>query len=196
MSAAPLIVVSGPSGVGKTTVVRDLLAAGDLPLRRAVTATTRAPRPGEVDGRDYHFWTVERFREELDAGRMLEHAVVHERDYYGTPKAEAANRAAAGVVLVIDVQGAESVRAAMPGDHLSVFLMPPSVEALRARLAARGTEDPAAFARRLASAEREHARRQEFDVRVVNDDLSETIRALRALIQEQFTLRGIPCSTN
>ncbi len=196
MSAAPLIVVSGPSGVGKTTVVQALLAATTLPLRRAITATTRAPRPGEVDGRDYHFWTVDRFREELAAGRMLEHAIVHGKDYYGTPKAEVANRTAVGVVLVIDVQGAASVRAAMPGDHLSVFLMPPSAESLRARLAGRGTEDPATVARRLASAERELARRDEFDVRVVNDDLKQTVAALGAVIREQYTLRGFPCSTN
>lgn len=196
MNAAPLIVVSGPSGVGKTTVVQALLAQTTLPLRRAVTATTRVPRPGEVDGRDYHFWTADRFREELAAGRMLEHAIVHGKDYYGTPKAEAANRTTAGVVLVIDVQGAASVRAAMPGEHLSVFLMPPSAEALRERLAGRGTEDPAAVARRLASAERELDRRNEFDVRVVNDDLEQTIAALGAVIREQYTLRGFPCSTN
>jgi guanylate kinase len=196
MSAAPLIVVSGPSGVGKTTVVHALLAQTTLPLRRAVTATTRAPRPGEVDGRDYHFWTVDRFREELAASRMLEHAIVHGKDYYGTPKAEIANRTAAGVVLVIDVQGAASLRAALPGEHLSVFLMPPSAEALRERLAGRGTEDPATVARRLASAERELARRNEFDVRVVNDDLELTIAALGAVIREQYSLRGFPCSTN
>jgi guanylate kinase len=94
------------------------------------------------------------------------------------------------------VQGAASVRAALPGDHLSVFLMPPSVEALRARLAGRGTEDAAAYARRLASAERELARRDEFDVRVVNDDLPQTVAALGAVIREQCTLRGFPCSTN
>ena len=196
MTTAPLIVVSGPSGVGKTTVVRELLAAGDLPLRRAITATTRPPRPGETDGADYHFWTVDRFRNELDGGRMLEHAIVHGKDYYGTPLSEVGDRNGTGVVLVIDVQGAASVRTAMPGDHLSIFLMPPSIESLRARLSARGTEDAAAFARRLESAEREQARRNEFDVRLVNDNLTDSVQALRAVIREQFTLRGLPCSTN
>lgn len=187
---APLIVVSGPSGVGKTTVVRELLAEPGLPLRRAITATTRAPRPGETDGVDYYFWSIAKFQNEISAGKMLEYAVVHGTDYYGTPYAEVEDRSRSGVLLVIDVQGAASVRSAMPKDSISVFLMPPSYESLRERLASRGTEDPAAFARRLASAEREMQRRNEFDIRVINEDLTETVKALRAIIHEQLTLRG------
>jgi guanylate kinase len=193
---APLIVVSGPSGVGKTTVVQELLADRSLPLRRAVTATTRPPRPGEADDREYHFWTVDHFLGEIAANRMLEYAVVHGKDYYGTPRAEVANRAGAAVLLVIDVQGAASIRQSLPGDHLSVFLLPPSWEHLCERLNGRGTEDPKAVARRLDSAAKELACKNEFDVRIVNETLAESVKALRAVVQEQLSLRGMPCSTN
>src|SRR6516164_2003498 len=103
----PLVVVSGPSGVGKTTVVDRVLAGFELPVRRAVTATTRAARSGEVDGRDYHFWPPAAFERAIADGRMVEHALVHGTDYYGTPRAEVDPYRAAGtgVVAVLDVQG-------------------------------------------------------------------------------------------
>src|SRR5262245_48916620 len=133
---APLIVLSGPSGVGKTSVVEHLLAATTLPLRRAVTATTRAPRPGEVPEVHYHFWTADRFREAIAAQQMLEWAEGHRRDLYGTPRSEVDpyREKGIGVVLVIDVQGAGQVRLMYPNDHLSVFLTPPTFEELECRL--------------------------------------------------------------
>ncbi len=193
---APLFVISGPSGVGKTTVVEAVLADGSLPLRRAITATTRAPRVGEKDGRDYFFWTEQRFHDELAAGKMLEHAIVHERDYYGTPQSEVTDREGKGVLLVIDVQGAASVRAALVDDSFSIFLMPPSLESLRDRLTNRASEDETTLKRRLISAERELNQKNLFHVRIVNDQLSHAVQAIQLLIREQFTLRGIPCSTN
>src|SRR5688572_15096353 len=109
---APLIVVSGPSGVGKTTVVERLIEGSGLKLRRAITATTRGARPGEQDGRDYHFWTREDFERAIADKRMLEHAVVFGKDYYGTPKSEVDphREQGTGVILVIDVQGADRIR--------------------------------------------------------------------------------------
>ncbi|MBN9121447.1 MAG: guanylate kinase, partial [Planctomycetes bacterium] len=109
---APLIVVTGPSGVGKTTVVERLIEKSGLPLRRAVTATTRAARPGEVPERDYHFWGAGEFLKAVEDDRMLEWAPVFGLDYYGTPKSEVDPHRArgTGVILVIDVQGAARVR--------------------------------------------------------------------------------------
>lgn len=184
----PLIVVAGPSGVGKSTLVEALLRTTSLPLRRAVTATTRLARPGERSGVDYHYWTADEFRRAIDAGRMLEHAVVHGADFYGTPRSEVEPYREAGtaVVLVIDVQGAENVRRLDPGGHLSVFVLPPSDAALEARLRGRGSEDEAKVRRRLRTARDELARAGEFDHRIVNDDLPAAAAALEDLIRREL----------
>jgi guanylate kinase len=185
VARGPLVVLSGPSGSGKTTVVERLLATTDLPLKRAVTATTRAPRTGEVDGVHYHFWTRDYFRERLDRGEMLEHAVVHERDFYGTPRdeVEPVREQGRGVVLIIDVQGAAQVRDLYPGDHLSVFLWT-TEEEYRRRLEARGTETAEAIERRLATARRELARRGEFMLAIHNDVLETAVAQLEAAIRD------------
>src|SRR5436309_13143614 len=132
---APLVVLSGPSGVGKTTLVDALLARKSLPLRRAVTATTRGPRPGEVPEVSYHFWTRERFQEAVARREMLEWAEVHGKDFYGTPRSEVDpfRERGIGVILVIEVQGAGQIRAAYPDDNLSIFIAPPRFEDLQHR---------------------------------------------------------------
>jgi guanylate kinase len=196
---APLFVLSGPSGAGKTTVVNEVIRTNRFPLRRAVTATTRDKRPGETDGVDYHYWTVERFRAAIDAGEMLEHAIVFGRDYYGTPRSEVDPYRAAGtgVLLVIDVQGAAQVRAKYPADHVSIFLDVPSLDELERRLRARGSEDEARLARRLETAKQERARIGEFTKRVLNDTVPTAVRDLAAVIADEYQTRGIqPCSTN
>ena len=185
---APLIVVSGPSGVGKTTVVERLLAAANLPLRRAVTATTRDPRPGEVDGTDYHFWGRGEFLKAIDDGRMLEWASVFDTDFYGTPRSEVDEYRAkgVGVFLVIDVQGAARVRELLPDDHLSVFIAPPSFEELEARLRGRKDMSEERVLRRLTTAEDELAQADRFHHRIVNRELAAAVSELDRIVRARF----------
>jgi guanylate kinase len=191
MANGPLIVVSGPSGVGKTTVVEQLLRTTGLNLRRAITATTRKPRGNEENGRDYHFWTRERFAEEVAAGRMFEYAEVFGTDLYGTPRSEVEpdREAGTGVILVIDVQGAARVRELCRSDCLSVFIRPPDFEELEARLRSRGDLSEERVARRLATAREELARAGEFDMVIINANLEEAVRELEGLIRPRFTPR-------
>jgi guanylate kinase len=179
----PLIIVSGPSGSGKSTVIARVLADGDLPLRLSVSATTRAPRPGEVDGVAYYFWTKERFEEELKNGAFLEWASVH-GSYYGTlwSEVEPQRRAGKLVILDIDVQGAAQVRQRC-ADVVTVFLKSPSLEVDERRLRDRGTEDEASIQRRLAAAQRELASAGEYDYQIVNEDLEQTVQQFRAILK-------------
>jgi guanylate kinase len=173
-----LVVLTGPSGVGKGTVVAEVRRM--LPdLWISVSATTRAARPGEVDGSSYHFWTEDRFTRAIAEGGFLEWAPFA-GNRYGTPREPVEARLAAGesVLLEIELQGARQVRAAMP-EALTVFLTPPSFADLEARLRGRGTEDEAAITRRLDRAREEMAAASEFDVVVVNDDV---VRAARELV--------------
>ena len=185
---APLIVVSGPSGVGKTTVVDRLLAETNLRLRRAVTATTREKREGEKDGTDYHFWGEGEFLAAIDSGRMLEWAPVFGLNFYGTPRSEVDEHRArgVGVILVIDVQGAARVRELLPNDHLSVFIEPPSFEELEARLRGRKDMPEERVLRRLATAREELAQADLCHHRIVNRDLSEAVRELERVVRERF----------
>jgi guanylate kinase len=197
MPDAPLIIVSGPSGSGKSTVIRRLLTEGGPPLRLSVSATTRAPRSGERDGVDYYFWTHERFREQVRAGAFLEWAEVHGQ-YYGTLREEVNPYRARGigVILDIDVQGAEQVRRVC-SNSCSIFLRAPSSQEYERRLRQRGTEDEAAIARRRATARRELERVGEYDHVIVNDDLATAVAELRRLAVSLFPPEGEkPCSTS
>lgn len=194
---APLIVLSGPSGVGKTTLVDHLDLGAEFPLRRAVTATTREPRPGELPEIHYHFWTKEQFRDAIDRGEMLEWAEVHGRDFYGTPRSEVDPYRARGiaVILVIDVQGAGQVRLLYPDDHLSVFVGPPTFNELERRLRGRGEKEES-IRRRLQTASAELVRADEFDRRIENTDLEATANLLADMIREEFLKgRSKLCST-
>lgn len=179
-----LVVVSGPSGVGKTTVVERLLESTGY--RRAVTATTRAPRPGEEDGTDYHFLDRDEFLAGVAAGRFLEHATVHGH-LYGTPREEVERIVGDGGVclLNVDVQGAAALRGTVE-PALFVFLVPPSFAELARRLSGRGTEDRETVERRLAVAREELAREDEYDVVVTNDDLDRAVAETAARIDERL----------
>ena len=177
-----LVVVSGPSGSGKDTVL-DRLVEGPG-FERAVTATTREPRPGEVDGVDYHFRTEAEFREGIERGEYLEHATVHGR-LYGTPRREVEEILGRGgvCILAIDVQGAAALRGRVKRARF-VFLAPPDLGVLERRLRGRGTESEDQLRVRLETARAEMERRTEYDVTVVNDDLDEAVQELRRRIRE------------
>lgn len=165
-----LVVLAGPSGVGKGTVLGHVLDRVD-DAEVSVSATTRPPRPGEVDGREYHFLDRDTFERMVDEGGFLEWAE-YAGNLYGTPAATVKERLAMGrvVCLEIEVQGAAQVRALDPG-ALLVFLAPPSRDELERRLRARGTEDEATIRERLRVADEEMARADEFDLVITNDDV-------------------------
>lgn len=172
-----LVVMSGPSGVGKTTVLRRLLATSRLPLRASVSATTRPPRPNEADGVDYYFFTEEEFHRRRAAGAFLECYEVYASGWwYGTLNSEVESGLQAGqwVVLGIDVHGAFSV-VDRYADAITIFLRPRSLEELERRLRGRGTEDEDSIRRRLEQARNELALADWYRYQVVNDDLDRAV---------------------
>nr|WP_277626294.1 guanylate kinase [Arsenicicoccus piscis] len=177
-----MAVLAGPTAVGKGTVA-DYVRREHPEVWMSVSATTRPPRPGEIDGRHYHFVTPEAFDRLVADGELLEWAVVHGRHRYGTPRRPVLEALAAGrmALLEIDLQGARQVKASMP-EALFVFLAPPSWEELVRRLVGRGTEDAEERERRLATARRELAAASEFDVTVVNRDVREAGEELVSLM--------------
>ncbi|MGC9504692.1 guanylate kinase [Baaleninema sp.] len=181
MQNGRLIVLTGPSGVGKGTLLR-LLRQRHPELSLSISATTRDPRPGEVDGRDYKFLSRDRFLENIDNGEFLEWAEFA-GNYYGTPRASVERQIAEGkwVILEIELEGARQVRRHFP-DALSIFVLPPSFEELESRLRGRDRDDLAAIERRLNRAKEEIAAAGEFHVRVVNDDLEKTVQQLEDVL--------------
>lgn len=167
-----LAVIAGPTAVGKGTVVRHILAEHPE-FKLSISATTRSPRPGEIDGVDYFFWTQKRFDEAIANHELLEYATVHGSNRYGTPRQPVEEALARGenVVLEIDIQGAKQVKAAMP-EALTIFIMPPSWDELVRRLSSRGTEDEAEQKKRLETAVIELAAANGFDYNVVNDEVA------------------------
>jgi guanylate kinase len=182
-----VFVITGPSGVGKGTLISQLLErVPDLEL--SVSATTRQPREGELNGRDYHFLTAEQFDERVEQGDFLEFAT-YSGNLYGTMRTEVERRLSEGhsVVLEIEVQGARQVRAAMR-ESVQVFIAPPAPAVLRQRLNARGTDAPHAIDARLEVAAQEMAAQDEFAYRVVNDDLAQAADELERIVRGELGL--------
>jgi guanylate kinase len=180
-----VFVITGPSGVGKGTLIRGLLER--IPqLELSVSATTRPPRAGERDGHDYHFMTPEEFQRRVARDEFVEHAT-YSGHRYGTLRSELERCLQAGipVVLEIEVQGARQVRQAMP-EAVAVFIAPPSLEALRARLVGRGTDSPDQVDERLRTAQRELAAQPEFRHVVVNDRLEQATDELAAIVRNEL----------
>jgi guanylate kinase len=184
-AVARVFVITGPSGVGKGTLIRGLMERHPQ-LELSVSATTRGPRPGESDGVDYHFLTREEFDRRVAEGDFVEHADYAGRSY-GTLRSELERRVDAGtpVVLEIEVQGARQVRAAMP-EAVQVFIAPPSLDALRTRLIGRGTDDAEEVERRLQVAEEELAAQPEFGHVVVNDRLEDALAQLVGVVADEL----------
>lgn len=197
--AGRLVVISGPSGVGKSSLCERLMQKSDL--RRVVTCTTRAPRPGEEPGKAYHFLTPEEFEAKLNVGGFLEHATVHGNSY-GTPGDEVEENLTQGtdLLLAIDVQGADTLRARFtdaaseptekraadnlqPENLVTIFLVAPDDETLTRRLSGRGTEDAAELAVRLEAARREMLEKEKYDYTVVNDRLEDAADAVLEILR-------------
>lgn len=182
-----VFLLSGPSGVGKTTIVRRLLERSPVPLMKAVSATTRPPRVGEVDGQAYYFLSQEEFNRRRENNEFLECAEVHGSGYwYGTLRSELerARKAGAWAFLEIDVQGALTVMQKYP-DAVSVFLVVSSVDDYERRLRSRGTESEEVIRRRLESAEEELKFADRYDYQIVNDDLDQAVQEIAAILVSQ-----------
>jgi guanylate kinase len=178
-----LFIISAPSGAGKTSLLCDVLEASGAQLALSISHTTRSPRPGEADGRHYHFVDEERFREMIDAGAFLEHARVFD-NFYGTSQAGVESQLDAGqdVILEIDWQGAAQVRKVLP-ESIGIFILPPSRAALEERLRSRGQDGDEIIARRMQDAVSEMSHYGEYDYLIINDVFAAARDELAAIIQ-------------
>jgi len=182
MSKGTLFMVSAPSGAGKTSLLKELLGHDDM-LHVSVSYTTRPMRPGEKEGKDYHFVNHENFLRKVEDGSFLEHARVFD-NFYGTDCKEVSEQLDQGfdVILEIDWQGAQQIRSKMP-DTLSIFILPPSEDTLRHRLEGRGQDDEGVINKRMSAARNEISHYLEYDYLVINDDFDQALQELKSIVQ-------------
>ncbi len=181
-----LIIISAPSGTGKSTIIGELIKDASLKLEFSISATTRAPRQGEVDGVNYYFLTLDQFQKAIANDEFAEYEEVYAGRYYGTLKKEIARITENGnnVILDIDVKGGVNVKKMYGNDAISVFIAPPSINTLRQRLTSRATDNAQEIEKRIAKAAFELGFADKFDKRVVNDDLTTAVEQTRSIIKE------------
>lgn len=185
-----LLIVSGPSGSGKSTLVDELVQSGEFPITFSVSATTRPPRAGEIDGVHYRFFAAEQFEQMRQRQEFLEYAQVHGH-WYGTPKSPVEQTLAAGrwMLLEIDIEGHRQVKRFMP-QAVSFFIRAPSIEGYEERLKARGTETPQSLQKRVADAKEQLLSAGEYDYQVLNETVPQAVRTFRALLWGIQAMRG------
>ena len=181
-----IIIISAPSGTGKSTIINRIIADTSLGLQFSISATSREPRKGEAHGVNYYFFTEDDFRKAVADGRFVEWEEVYPARFYGTLRSEIDRITSAGhnVIMDVDVKGGVNIKRIMGADALSVFVQPPSVETLRQRLVARATDTPEQIEQRVAKAEYEMAFAPQFDRTVVNDDLHTAVEDVRKLVKD------------
>lgn len=185
-----VVIFSAPSGSGKSTIIHTLMEHLELRLAFSTSCTSRGPRPGEIDGVDYHFVSPEEFRRHIDAGDFLEYEQVYAGRYYGTLRSEVDDRLARGenVILDVDVKGGLNIKRHYGSRALAIFIQPPSIEELRRRLEGRGTETAEVITQRIARAEFEMSQAPSFDRIIVNDSLDvaeqETLETVKAFVEK------------
>lgn len=179
-----LVVFSAPSGSGKTTIVRHLLTVETLPLAFSISATTRAPRGKEINGKDYHFLSVEEFKDRIEQGHFLEWEEVYPNQYYGTLKSEVVRLWQSGkaVLFDLDVVGGLAIKRQFPEQTLAIFVQPPNLETLIERLKNRKTEDQIALNKRIDKAPAEMAQAKFFDAILINDHLEQAFEKATSLV--------------
>lgn len=180
-----LIVFSAPSGTGKTTIVKRLIAE-DTPMYFSVSATTRTPRNNEINGVDYFFFSVEEFKDKITKGEFIEWEEVYPNQFYGSLHSAVDKLLSEGknVVFDIDVKGGLTLKNIFAETALAIFILPPSIQELENRLKIRGTEDELSLKKRLDKANEEISFAEKFDVRVVNEDLDRSVKELKSIIQK------------
>ncbi|PPQ32475.1 guanylate kinase [Rhodoblastus sphagnicola] len=181
-----MLILSSPSGAGKTTLTRMLLQRPELDLKLSISVTTRKRRTSEADGIHYHFIAEDEFRRLRESGDLLEHAEVH-GNFYGTPRKWVEERLSQGrdVLFDIDYQGARQVREKAPRDVVTIFILPPSIRELRARLERRAEDDSETIEKRLAAARHEIGRWTDYDYVLINDDIQQTFDDLAAIVRAE-----------